>query len=559
MLNFMKKSLRAKFTLVLFVVGVIPLVATSIFFYYTAKDSLFKNVFKELKWNLGDVSTLVEDYFEQSQRDLLVASKNTAFAMYFLDPGGRARWVSEQQRTLKYLRGMYPDMIDEACFIEAGGKEVSRIVFDDVSHTHELSSDESRSEFFIKAFLVEEGEVFQGKPIVSEDSHRWVLPNATPILVNGRKAAILHFEVTLTYFQRLLKKHINPERGAAFILDKDGRFLAHTALDISETDPFPQAATPETPANLKAVYEKMMKGESGMEQFLVDGKDHYIIFKPIEFLHQKGNNENRWSLGYIIPSDRIYVELDILKYNMAVLALTALAVLLIAYIVGNYVTRPIRNLASATNSVSAGEMPNITVDRDDELGTLSKSFNTMVESIKRRDEALKAMASTDGLTGMFNFRYFKGELEKAVKSANRFNRPVSLIMADVDWFKHYNDTNGHAAGDQCLKKVAEVFMKTAREVDIPARYGGEEFVVILPETSVEGALKLAERLRMKLKEEVIPFGELQPGGALTISIGVASYPQDAPDAQALVVAADKALYKAKEHGRNTVWPPVTEG
>lgn len=558
-MNFLKKSLRAKFTLVLFLVGLMPLAATSAFFYYTAKDSLFKNVFRELKWNLDDVSGLAESYFEQSQKDLLVAAQNTAFAMYFLDPGGRAHWVREQQRALKYLRGIYPDMLDEACFIEAGGKEVSRIIFDEVSHSHELSSDEGRSEFFIKSFLVEEGEVFQGRPVISEDSHRWVLPNATPVVVNGRKEAILHFEVTLTYFQRLLKKHINPDRGSAFILDNEGRFLAHTALDISETGPLPEAASPSTPAGLKEVYGRMMKGESGMEQFSEGAEEYYIIFKPIEVSYQNGMNENRWSLGYIIPSDRIYVELDILKYNIAALALTAFVVMLLAYIAGNYVTRPIRSLASATRRVSAGEMPNITVDREDELGTLSRSFNTMVESIKRRDEALKAMASTDGLTGLYNFRYFKGELEKAVKSAGRFARPVSLIIADVDWFKHYNDTNGHGAGDQCLKKVAEVFMKNAREVDIAARYGGEEFTVILPETPIEGALKLAERLRAKLAEEIIPYGELQPGGAVTISLGVASYPGDATDAQSLLEAADKALYKAKEKGRNMVWPPVGEG
>ena len=559
MLNFLKKSLRAKFTLVLFIVGVIPLAVTSAFFYYTAKDSLFKNVFKELKWSLEDVAELAEDYFEQTQKDLLVAAQNTAFSMYFLDPGGRAHWVREQQRALKYLRGLYPDMIDEACFIEAGGREVSRIVFDEVSHSHDLSSDESRSEFFVKSFLVEHGEVFQGRPVISEDSHRWVLPNATPVVVNGRKAAILHFEVTLTYFQRLLKKHINPDRGAAFLLDGDGRFIAHTALDISETEPFPEAATPSTPESLKGVYGRMTKGESGMENFSEGGEDYYIIFKPIEVAYQNGVNENRWSLGYVIPSDRIYVELDILKYNMVAMALTAFMVMLIAYIVGNYVTRPIRKLASATNSVAAGEMPNIIVDREDELGTLSKSFNTMVESIKRRDEALKAMAATDGLTGLYNYRYFKVELEKAVKSAGRFGRPVSLIMADVDWFKNYNDANGHAVGDQCLKKVAEVFMKNAREVDIAARYGGEEFAVILPETSLEGALQLAERLRVKLEEEIIPFEALQPDGAVTLSLGVASYPGDAIDSQSLLEAADKALYKAKENGRNMVWPPVKEG
>lgn len=555
-MNFLKKSLRAKFTLMLFIVGVIPLAVTSVFFYYTAKDALFKNVFKELKWSLEDVSGLVEEYFEQSQKDLLIASRNTAFSMYFIDPSDRARWVREQQKTLTYLRTIYPDMLDEACFIEASGKEVSRIVYDEISHSHDLSSDESRSEFFKKAFLVEEGEVFQGAPTISEDTHRWVLPNATPIVVDGRKAAILHFEITLTYFQRLLKKHINPDRGFAFLIDSSGRFLAHTGMDISETEPFPQAVTPETPAGLKNVYARMTKGESGIESLTQDGQEHFVIFKPVSTSFQKGTNENRWSLGYMIPSSRIYLEVDILKYNIAAMALTALFVMLLAYIIGNYVTRPIRTLASATNKVAAGEMPNVKVDREDELGTLSNSFNIMVESIKRRDEALKAMASTDGLTGLFNFRYFKGELEKALKNAARYGRPVSLIMADVDHFKQYNDTNGHANGDQCLKRVAEVFMKSAREVDIAARYGGEEFAVILPETSLDGALVLAERLRTKLEQEIIPFEELQPKGAVTLSLGVASFPQDAADAQALIEAADKALYKAKERGRNTVWPPV---
>lgn len=558
MMDFLRRSLRAKFTLILFVVGIIPLAVSSLFFYYTARDSLFNNVFKELKWSLEDTSGLVENYFEQAQKDLLIASRNTAFTMYFLEPGRRPHWVREQQRTLKYLRAIYPDMLDEACFIEASGKEVSRIVFDELSHEHDLSSDESRAEFFGKAFRVNEGEVFQGRPIISEDTHRWVLPNATPIVVNGRKEAILHFEITLTYFQRLLKKHINPDRGQAFIIDREGNFLAHTGLEMSETGPFPRAASDETPTALKAVYERMARGESGMESFVQGGEEHFIIFKPIETSFQNGSNDNRWSLGYTIPSARIYVELDILKYNVAAVSLTALAVMLLAWIVGNYVTRPIRSLASATNRVAAGEMPVVMVDRKDELGTLSNSFNVMVESIRRRDEALKALASTDGLTGLFNSRYFRGELEKAVKSATRYSRPLSLILADVDHFKHYNDTNGHASGDECLKRVAEVFMKNVRDVDVAARYGGEEFVVVLPETALEGALVVAERLRARLEEEIIPYEELQPLGAVTMSLGVASFPGDANDAQSLIEAADKALYEAKERGRNMVWPQAGE-
>lgn len=553
-MNIFKKSLRAKFTFLLLVVGVVPLAIASAFFYHTAKEALFENVFKELKWNADELTSIIEDYFEQSGKDLLIASKNAAFSMYFQEPGNRAHWVLEQNKTLKYLRSIYPDMVDEACFIDSNGVELSRIVYDRVAHSHELDSGEERSSFFKGAFELSEGEIFQGRPVVSEDTKRWVLPNATLVLVNGKKAAILHFEVTMTYFQGLLRKLINPDRGYGFILNDSGEFMAHTLLDISETEPFPRALKPDTPQAISKIYARMIAGESGIEQFFQGGKDYYIVFKPINASYLKGRNENRWSLAYVLPSDRVYVELDILRYNIIAIIMTTLLAIILSYIIGNYVTKPIRELAAATYKVSAGEMPRIEVTREDEIGTLSRSFNSMVESVKKRDEALKALAVTDGLTGLFNYRYFKGELEKEVKKSDRYNRPLSLIMADVDFFKHYNDTNGHAQGDMALKRVAEIFMKCVRDVDLAARYGGEEFAVVLPETTLEQALVVAERIRRKLEEEDVPYEELQPNGQLTLSIGVASFPDTAKDASELIDAADKALYKAKENGRNQVKP-----
>ncbi len=547
----LKKSLRAKFTLILFIVGVVPLAATSIFFYYTAKDALFKNVFKELKWNADEISGIVESHFSDTGKDLLIASQNTAFNMYFMDPSNKAKWVKEQQGTLKYLRTVYPDVLDEACFIDASGREVSRIVFDELAHEHELSSEEDRSEFFKGAFLLEKGEVFQGRPMISEDTKRWVLPNATPIMANGKKAAILHFEVTMTYFQRLLKSLINPDRGFGFILNDEGAFMAHTRLDISEKNPFPTAITPGLPPALESIYRRMMNAESGIEEFTEGGKDYYAIFRPINTAYHKGRNENRWSLAYVIPSERVYVELAILKYNAIVLASTVLFIMVLAYAIGNYVTKPIRELAGATKRVAGGEMPRVDVKRDDEIGQLSESFNIMVEAVKRRDEALKSLATTDGLTGLFNHRYFKSELERHVKAAQRFSRPLSLIIADIDYFKHYNDRNGHSQGDVALKAVASVFMRSVREVDIAARYGGEEFVVILPETPLEGALIAAERIRKKVEEEPVANEETQPNGRLTVSVGVAIL-KEGDDMIKLIEAADKALYAAKEEGRNRV-------
>src|SRR3972149_3636540 len=550
----LKKSLRAKFPLILLFVGLLPLAVASAFFYHSAKDSLFQNVFKEPKWNLEEISGVVEGYFAETGKDILTASRNTAFPMYYLDPPRKQYWLKEQHKTLQYLRGIYPDMLDEACFIDASGKEVSRIVFDQLAHEHDLSSDEARNRFFQEAFKLSEGQVYQGRPVISQDTHRWVLPNATPIAVNGKNMAILHFEVTMDHFQKLLKKLVNPDRGFGLILDGDGLILAHSRLDISETEPFPPAVTDKTPGDLKAIYSRMIKGDSGMESFWQGGKEHFMIFRPLKLSGINGRNDNSWSIAYVIPSERVYVELDILRYNIAVLLATVALSILLSYIMGNYLTRPITNLASATNKVAAGEMPNIEVDREDELGTLSSSFNVMVESIKRRDDALKALAITDGLTGLYNYRYFRSALEKEVQSSHRFSRPLSLIMADVDHFKNYNDRNGHAQGDMALKKVAEVLSKTVREVDLGARYGGEEFVVILPETTLEVALNVAERIRRKFEEEEFAYEELQPGGKLTLSLGVATLPADANEAQELVEAADRALYKAKENGRNQVWP-----
>ncbi|MFQ5736960.1 MAG: diguanylate cyclase [Thermodesulfobacteriota bacterium] len=548
----MKKSLRTKFTLLLLLVGVLPLACTSIFFYYTTKDAFFSNVFKELRWNIDEVAVLIENHFADTSKNLLFASQNAAFRMYFLDPGKKGYWLTEQKKTLRSLRKTYPDIVDEACFIDNTGHEISRIVYDRIAPEEELSSEEERAAFFKKAFLMDEGEVFQGRPMISEDTGRWVLPNATPIMVNGKKKAILHFEVTMSYFQLLLKRHINPERGYGFIVNSDGEFMAHTLMDLSGDEPFPMAVGADTSFDLERIIGRMMNGERGIEEFSQGGKGYYVIFKPISSSYVKGRNENRWSIGYAISSDRLYVELAILRYNLIAIGGTLLLVAGLAYLLGNYVTRPIRELAKATRKLARGEMPRVSSRRDDEIGQLSVSFNLMAEAVKRRDDALKSLAVTDGLTGLFNQRYFKSELEKAVKVAGRYGRPMALLIADVDFFKDYNDANGHLQGDMALKKVAEVLMKYTREVDLVARYGGEEFVVMLPETGLDGALEAAERIRAGLEAEAVPFEEMQPHGRFSVSIGVAVYPGDAKDPVSLLDAADKALYAAKKKGRNIV-------
>ena len=399
---------------------------------------------------------------------------------------------------------------------------------------------------------MDDGEVFQGRPTVSEDTKRWVIPNSTPIMSGGKKRAILHFEVNMGHFQRLLKRAINPDRGYGFIVNDSGEFMANTLMDIGESAPFPKAVTDKTPEGLRKIYRKMMAGESGIEEFSTNGSVFYAIFRPVETGYIRGRNENRWSVAYVLPGDKVYVELSFLRHEIIAVVLATALILFLAYSVGNYFTRPIRELAGATHSVAAGEMPTLDLKRSDEIGDLSVSFNLMVEAIRKRDEELRELARTDGLTGLYNDRFFKTEADREVKSALRFSRPLSLIMADVDAFKTYNEVNGHLQGDAALKRVAELMRQSCRDVDMVARYGGEEYAVLLRECGLEAAVKVAERIRKKIESEVFPNEEMQPGGEFTISIGVAEADREVVTGDELIELAGRALYRAKKMGGNRI-------
>jgi diguanylate cyclase (GGDEF)-like protein len=168
----------------------------------------------------------------------------------------------------------------------------------------------------------------------------------------------------------------------------------------------------------------------------------------------------------------------------------------------------------------------------------------------RLHRLVERQANTDGLTELPNRRHFEEALEGEISRAERFGGGLALILADLDDFKQVNDRYGHQAGDDVLRTFASILRDTVREIDLPARYGGEEFAVLLPQTDIEGAHQLAERLRRALASRPMAT---QPGSlvAVTSSFGVASFPEAATPA-ALFAAADDALYQAKHAGKNCV-------
>ena len=173
---------------------------------------------------------------------------------------------------------------------------------------------------------------------------------------------------------------------------------------------------------------------------------------------------------------------------------------------------------------------------------------TMIE-LNLLEETRKSSRS-DGLTGLFNRRFFDEALEGEMKRAQRYEGSFSLIFFDLDNFKKLNDTYGHQAGDMTLKKTAEIMLTEKRTEDLACRYGGEELVLILPETTKVNALVIAERIRQKVEELELVFEGKQ--FSVTSSGGVASYPADAKDVKTLLNMADVALYQAKENGKNRI-------
>ena len=172
--------------------------------------------------------------------------------------------------------------------------------------------------------------------------------------------------------------------------------------------------------------------------------------------------------------------------------------------------------------------------------------------MKARDfEYQYKLATIDGLTELYNHRYFQDTLRKQIDIARRYNQAFSLIIVDIDFFKKFNDTYGHQAGDAVLRQVAQTLKKNSRTTDYVCRYGGEEMSIILPNTGAEEALNNANRICKAVAEKPFHLTPVDTAN-VTISLGVATFPDNAQTPQDLIEWADKGLYYAKEHGRNQV-------
>lgn len=202
------------------------------------------------------------------------------------------------------------------------------------------------------------------------------------------------------------------------------------------------------------------------------------------------------------------------------------------------------SIETAVESIKAGASDFVTKPID--MAILDIRIKKAIEH-----EQTRRLAYTDALTSLANYRSFHTRLQQEIERADRYHRPLSLIMLDIDYFKAYNDTHGHPQGDATLTQVAELLKQTSRSSDMVARYGGEEFALILPETDQPSAEALGNRLREEIEHFQFPGEEHLPSKILTISVGIATHSRYASK-EALIAAADAELYRAKREGRNRV-------
>jgi two-component system, cell cycle response regulator len=236
---------------------------------------------------------------------------------------------------------------------------------------------------------------------------------------------------------------------------------------------------------------------------------------------------------------------------------------------GQSLSLALRRLTTAIEAMGKGELrQQVEIASDDEVGVLAEAFNRMSSDLSQAHEALqeshakisqqaamlKELAVRDGLTKLHNRRFFDERGAHAFAQAKRYNRPLTVMIGDIDFFKKINDNFSHAIGDEVLRHVAAILRKNTRESDIVARYGGEEFVVAFPETELLAAFALCERLRQII--ETYPWHTIHADLRVTMSMGL-NQDMTLESFERMVAGADARLYQAKESGRNRVCAPLT--
>jgi diguanylate cyclase (GGDEF)-like protein len=378
------------------------------------------------------------------------------------------------------------------------------------------------------------GDTYVGDPYWDTGLARAGIMIAVPVRqADGRLLGAFAAKLNLRAVAEILQRFSPGDPGDVYLMTDQGRFVIRSRLSSAELmrTKFPKPTA-------QALFDR--EG-TPVEYKRADGQEVVGILQRVPQLRLAAVAEvPRTAAGRPVGRGG----------NAAAVILAVVAGIgLMAGGLGLLIVRPLQRLTRAAAKVAAGDLAvDLPAGGTGEIGYLTQVLNTMVARLRERESQgeLERLSVTDALTGLYNRRHLMGTLANEVQRSRRLRRTFSVLLADVDHFKAYNDTYGHLAGDTALVKTAEILRKMTRAVDSVARYGGEEFVVMLLETTTGTAAIVAERIRVRMAAE--EFG----GGRMTISIGAAEYPAHGDTPEELIAAADRAMYLAKGAGRDRV-------
>lgn len=386
-----------------------------------------------------------------------------------------------------------------------------------------------------------------GRSFVSEAfrnrlTGRYAFAVSRPLRYRGEIRAVLAGTVLLSDLIQIVEHMGLGSLGTIYMTDVDRNLVADSAAEASQ--PAPDAAE-EGPAFDTFAAHQAAARRTGAGKY--EGRSGQTVVGAYGWVE-------RLNLGLVVElqSDRALLPITRLLEFFAEFAAGLVVIqLLLAYALSARLVRPIRALAAAADTPEGQEYPQVRVPRTNtELDSLVEAFNRMAKSIREREGWLKESAARDSLTGLYNHAKIEEFLEFEMRRHKRDKRPLCFVMMDIDHFKSVNDTFGHQAGDTVLRETAHLLLRSGREGDIVGRYGGEEFSVILDAQTPEDAAAYCERIRKAVEETA--YVHEGTDIRVTMSLGYACALASTLGTFELIRAADKALYAAKQAGRNRV-------
>ena len=521
-------SIRNKILALAVLATLIPTLATTVVSYGRNQRALSEKVDQELRGTSSETARALDQWLDERLDDLRVSASSYILSENVGRTAGNGadRAVTRLRDYLTSARERFPSF-ETLQIIDATGHAVAS----SGGRTGAMSLPLERLN------ALRTGDAHVGEPYWDLGLSKAAIVLAVPIRqADGRFLGALSAKINLRSIADTLARLAPAGAGEIYVMTDQARLILTSRASSAEL-----MRTKLSTATTQPLLDK----EGAAVTYALpppDGRDVVAILRRVPHL--------RWAAVVQVPREEAFADLARLR-NVTILMLIVLlvGVGLTAYGLGVLIARPLERLSGAAAKMTSGDLSvELPAGGSGEIGYLTRAFAHLVSRLREREgqTELERLSITDALTGLYNRRHLMGTLANEVQRSRRLRRTFSVLMADVDHFKRYNDTNGHLGGDAALVKVAEILRKATRGVDSVARYGGEEFLVMLLEAPLTTAAIVGERIRARVASE--PF----EGGEVTVSIGIAEYPSHGDTPEELIASADAAMYKAKSQGRDRV-------